>query len=119
MMQFNYPFKIDGRGRTSTVDEERHVKQLIEQLLFTAQGERVNRLDFGTGINQIVFAPNSDELASAVQLLIQGALQQWLGDIIMVESVTVVSEESTLTVQVHYTIRRTQQQQSQTFVREI
>lgn len=119
MVQFNYPFTIDGKGRTSTVDEEKHVKQLIEQLLFTAQGERVNRLDFGTGINQIVFAPNSDELASAVQLLIQGALQQWLGDIIIVESVTVVSEESTLTVQVRYMIRRTQQQQSQTFTKEI
>ena len=49
-------------------------------MLFTAPGERVNRPDFGSGLLQLVFAPNSDELAGATQFLVQGALQQWLGD---------------------------------------
>jgi phage baseplate assembly protein W len=100
-------------------EEEQHVRQLIEQVLFTIQGERVNRPTFGTNINQLVFAPNSDELATATQFLVQGALQQWLGDLINVESVKVESEESTLRVSIEYSIRRNQERRTQTFTREI
>lgn len=118
-MQFNYPFKIDRNGVTASVDEEKHIKHLIEQVLFTAIGERVNRPNFGSGINQLAFAPNSNELATATQFLVQGALQQWLGDIIVVESVEVKSEESTLFVTIQYTIRKNQQRHIVTFSREI
>lgn len=118
-MQFNHPFRIDEKGRTVTVEQEQHIRQLIEQVLFTIQGERVNRPTFGTNINQLVFAPNSDELATATQFLVQGALQQWLGDLINVESVKVESEESTLHVSVEYSIRRNQERRTQTFTREI
>ena len=78
-MQYNYPFRIDERGRTATVSEELHIRQLIEQVLFTAQGERVNRPNFGSGINELVFAPNNDELATATQFLVQGALPTVVG----------------------------------------
>lgn len=119
-MQFNYPFRIDEKGLTARVEEEEeHIHQLIEQVLFTIQGERVNRPTFGTNINQLVFAPNSDELAAATQFLVQGALQQWLGDLINVESVKVESEESTLRVSIEYSMRRNQERRTQTFTREI
>ncbi len=88
-MQIAYPFHIDGRGRVADAGGDDHIRQLIEQVLFTAPGERVNRPDFGSGLMQLVFAPNSDELATATQLLIQGALQQWLGDLIQVEAAEV------------------------------
>ena len=71
--------------RRPTSDD--HIRDLIEQVLFTAPGERVNRPNFGSGLLQLVFAPNSDELAAATQFLVQGALQQWLGDLIQVEGV--------------------------------
>jgi uncharacterized protein len=119
IMNFNYPFKIDKNGRTATIDEERHIYQLIEQVLFTAMGERVNRSTFGTGINQLVFAPNSDQLATATQFLVQGSLQQWLGNIIRVELVSVESKESSLIIFVQYSIIRNQKKQAQTFTREI
>lgn len=110
MIQYNnYPFKIDGRGRTATTNSDEHIKQLIAQVIFTALGERVNRPTFGSGVNQLVFAPNSSELATATQFLIQGALQQWLGDLIHVESVTAKSEESTLAVKVSYVVKRSQE----------
>lgn len=118
-INFNYPFKIDQNGRTATIDEERHIYQLIEQVLFTTMGERVNRPTFGTGINQLVFAPNSDELATATQFLVQSSLQQWLGNIIKVELVSVESKESSLAIFVQYSIIRNQEKQSQTFTREI
>jgi phage baseplate assembly protein W len=85
------------------------VRDLIEQVLFTSPGERVNRPAFGTGLRQLVFAPNGDELATATQFLVQGALQQWLGELIRVESVEVSSEDAALRVKVQYVSLRDQQ----------
>lgn len=116
-MNLDFPLHFDGRGRTAETDYESHIRDLIEQVLFTAPGERVNRPDFGSGLQQLVFAPNSDELAAATQFLVQGALQQWLGELIQVDAVQVESEDATLRVTVQYTVRRTQQQQVAQFVR--
>jgi phage baseplate assembly protein W len=116
-MQFKYPFQVDNRGRVAAASEEEHIHQLIEQVLFTSLGERVNRPTFGSSIQQLVFSPNSQELAAATQLLVQGALQQWLGDLILVKSVNTQSDDSTLTVTVQYIIRRNQQNQQATFTR--
>jgi phage baseplate assembly protein W len=118
-MNIAFPFRIDGRGRTADVTDEKHIKQMIEQLLFTSPGERVNRPDFGTGVMQLVFAPNSPELAAATEFTIQGALQQWLGEVIKVESVDVESRESSLHISIQYVIRRNQERQVAQFSREV
>ena len=106
-MNVDYPYAISGRGRTATATPDAHIRDLIEQVLFTSPGERVNRPDFGCGLLQLVFAPNSPDVAAATQFLVQGALQQWLGDVITVEAVGVVAEDSSLRVTVQYVIRRT------------
>jgi uncharacterized protein len=109
-MQVAYPFKISSSGRTADQnDEGDHIRDLIDQVLFTAPGERINRPDFGTGLRQFVFAANSDETTAALQFLVQGALQKWLGDLIDLDTVQVTSEESHLTVLVRYRVIRTQQ----------
>ena len=79
----------------------------LEQLLLTNPGERVNRPDFGSGLLDLVFAPNSPELAAALQFSMQAAVQQWLGDLIQVDSLEVVSEDATLRVELQYVVRRT------------
>jgi phage baseplate assembly protein W len=111
MTQYSYPFGIDGQGRTATASEIDHVKHLVRQVLFTSLQERVNRPTYGSGINELLFRPNSNELASATQYLVQGALQQWLGSIIHVESIKVTNEESILHVLVQYIVIRTQQKE--------
>ena len=116
-MQLDYPFHFDGRGRTATTYEPEHIRDLIEQVLFTSPGERVNRLDFGSGLLQLVFQPNSDELAAATQFMVQGTLQKWLGDFILVESVQVEHQESTLRVSIQYVVRRSQTRQVAEFTR--
>jgi len=118
-MQIDYPFHLDGRGRTALTSDNDHIRDLIEQVLFTAPGERVNRPTFGTGLMQLIFAPNSDELATATQFLVQGALQQWLGDRIQIEAVQVENRDSTLTVTVQYLVRRNQQRRVAQFSRGI
>ena len=114
-MNVDFPFNIDKRGRTAETDPDGHIRDLIEQVLFTAPGERLNRPTFGSGLKQLLFQPNSEELASATQMLVQGALQQWLGDLIQVEEVQVESEDSSLRVKIVYIVRRTQQRQEARF----
>lgn len=116
-MQIDYPYHFDSRGRTAETSSDEHIRDLIEQVLFTAPGERVNRPTFGSGILQLVFAPNGDALASAAQLSIQGALQQFLGDLILVEAVQVDSDDATLHITIQYIIRRTQERQVARFSR--
>jgi Bacteriophage baseplate protein W len=116
-MNLDFPFHFDDRNRTAATSDEEHIRDLIEQVLFTAPGERVNRPTFGTGLLQLVFAPNSDELAAAAQFLVQGALQQWLGDVIQVEAVQVESQDANLRVTVQYVIRRSQTRQTAEFTR--
>ena len=108
MMNVDFPFHFDERGHTADADRDGHIRDLIEQVLFTSPGERVNRPNFGSGLMQLVFAPNSDELATTVQLLVQGALQQWLSDVIIVDAVDVEAQDSALLITVHYIERRTQ-----------
>ena len=118
-MEIAYPFRLDGRGRTADPGRDEHIRQLIEQVLFTSPGERVNRPTFGTGLQQLVFAPNSEEIATATEFVVQAALQEWLGEVIQVEAVKVESREATLEITVQYLVRRTQQRQVAQFSREI
>lgn len=108
-MNVDFPFHLDGRGLSAETDAADHVRDLIEQVLFTSPGERVNRPDFGTPLMQLVFAPNSDELATTLQLLVRSALQQWLGDLIRVDDVVAESRDSVLSVSVRYTLLLTQE----------
>jgi hypothetical protein len=109
-MQLAFPYRISHTGRTSA-DHGVHLRDLIEQVLFTTPAERVNRPDFGAGLLELVFAAESDELLAASRFMIQGALQQWLGDLIEVEAVLVAREDSKLSITVQYLERRSQQRQ--------
>jgi len=116
-MNIDYPIHFDQRGRTAFTDDNDHIRDMIEQILFTNPGERANRPDFGSGLLQMVFAPNSQELAAALQFTLQAALQRYLGDLIDLQLLEVTAQDSTLSVTVKYIIKQTQQGQTQTFVR--
>jgi phage baseplate assembly protein W len=88
----DFPFRVDGRGRSAQAAEDEHIRDMIQQVLFTSPGERV-------------FMPNSDVLAAATQFLVQGALQRWLEAVIEVESVAVEAADSSLRVTVVYSKR--------------
>ncbi|KVD68446.1 GPW/gp25 family protein [Burkholderia ubonensis] len=116
-MNIDFPFRLDARGRTATTDDADHIRDMIEQLLMTSPGERVNRPDFGSGLLQMVFAPNSAELAAALQFTAQAAVQRYLGDLIDLQQLTVTAQDATLAMVVRYVIRATQQTETQTFTR--
>lgn len=119
-MNVAFPYRVEGRGRTAEAESDAmHLREMIEQLLFTVPGERVNRPDFGCGLMQLVFAPNSPELAATIQALVQAALQQQLGHLLRIDEVSATSEDATLTVVVRYTVLRTQSSHSASFSQRI
>ena len=115
-MSMNFPYQFDGRGRTAQPSASAAVTQSIEQVLFTSPGERVNLPDFGSGLLQLPFAPNSLEMAAATQFTVQGALQKWLGAAVKVLSVIASAQDATLTVTVTYSLLNSDVSQVQTFV---
>jgi hypothetical protein len=116
-MNIDFPYHFDGRGRTAATDDNDHIRDMIEQLLFTSPGERVNRPDFGSGLLQMVFAPNSPELAAALQYTTQAALQRYLGDVIDLQTLEVTAQDSTLSVVVKYVVKATGDARTENFVR--
>lgn len=115
-MDIDFPFHFDVRGRTATTGLDDHIRDMIEELLFTNPGERLNRPDFGSGLLQMVFAPNSPELAATLQFTVKAALSRWLGDLIDIQSLDVSAQDSTLQVSLSYLVKRTGDVRSQTFV---
>lgn len=113
------PFHFDYRGRTALVARADHIRAMLEQLLFTSPGERVNRPDLGSGLMQLVFAPNSPELAATLQFTIQAAIQRWLGDLITLQLLEVTSQDTRLQIVIHYIIRQTNTSQVAQFTQEI
>ncbi|MBP2477028.1 phage baseplate assembly protein W [Crossiella equi] len=116
-LDWAFPFRVDRRGRTADRGYDEHVRDMVEQLLFTSPGERVRRPDFGCGLLDLVFAPNSPEFASALQLSVQAGLQRWLGDVIDIYALDVVSEENVLRVHLVYVVRATGTRRTDTFER--
>jgi len=106
-MNLDYPYAFDRRRRTRETDEAGHVRDLIEQVLFTAPGERVMRPDFGCGLLDLVFTPTSPELISTLELSVQAALQRWLGDLVDVVALDIDSEENAVSVHLSYVVRAT------------
>jgi hypothetical protein len=115
-MNIYFPYQFDGRGRTQEASLQDYLNQLVHQVLFTSPGERVNVPDFGSGLLQLPFAPNSVEMAAATQVTVQAALQKWLANYIKVQSVVASAQEAVLTVTVTYTPLNTGVSQVQTFV---
>lgn len=117
-MEVGFPLLIDGRGRLVSPDYDDHVRQMIELVLFTAPGQRVNRPDFGCGLLRLVFAPRNAETIAAVQFQTQSQLNQWLGHVIETRSVTVdLLGENALRVVVRYLVRRSGREKTATFDR--
>lgn len=108
-MDIDFPWSYDTRGQTARTTYDEHIRDMLELLLFTDPGERVNRPDFGSGLRQLVFAPNSPELAAALEYTMQAAIQRELGDVLSLEALSVTSDDASIRVIVEYIVLRTGQ----------
>ena len=102
MIDFAFPYRVGADGVTALTGRDDHIRDMIEQILFTRKGERVNRPDFGAGVADLLFSENAPEIAAAVQHMVQAALQQWLAGVIEVLDVDALARDNMLEVTVSY-----------------
>jgi phage baseplate assembly protein W len=110
-----FPFALTPEGGVATVDADRHVRELIEQVLFTSPGERVMLPEFGAGLMDLVFAPSNDVLIAAAEFKVARALQTFLADRALIHAVDVRSEGERVTISVVYTRARDLKQETAAF----
>jgi phage baseplate assembly protein W len=91
----------DGYAVT-TASRQTAAEQLIEELLFTDAGERLNQPALGCGLIDLVFDSLTDELKAATQFQVSSRLQAWLADVIQVVSVVVEAAAPELEITVVY-----------------
>ena len=113
---YQYPFRIDpASGQAAQTPYDAHVEQMIRQVLLTAPGERADLPEFGCGIRQLIFAPHSDALNATTQILVQQALNRWLGNQIQVQKITVgpsaEGDQSQLLIEIDYVLIETRTNQ--------
>ena len=119
---YAYPLRIDGGSQQAAqAPYAAHVEQMIEQILLTAPGERVDLPQFGCGLRQLVFAPLTDSLSASLKIQVTQALGRWLAGIIQVSSIDVTSSSEdaalgpgTVQVTVSYTLVDTQTREQTT-----
>ncbi len=120
MSNLSAPYRIDGTGRTATTgDFGRHARDMIEAVLFTAPGERINRPDFGSGLSELLFDSNNPALETAADFLIRSAIQKHLSDILTVTELTLQRAEGVVEITLSYVLRETGETGRHSFRREV
>lgn len=116
-MAMRFPFQIDGRGCTATApsSDDGYIRDLMEQVLMTAPGERVNRPEFGCGVLGLVFSPGGDVMAAALRASVQASLQRWLVDLVQIQTVQIEVKDAMVAVTVQYVVLRSQEAQVASF----
>jgi Bacteriophage baseplate protein W len=103
----SFPYGFGADGLAARVDRTTHIGDLLEQLLFTRQGERLVRPTLGCGLPDLLFGPASPETAEAARLTIQVAVQEFLSREIELTALDVRAEESALIIDISYVVRAT------------
>lgn len=111
----SFGFSADDHGVAATSSGDALVREQIEQLLLTIPGERVDRPDFGCGLQLLVFEAAAPETLVATEHVVRTGLQRFLADVVAVEGVRVRVEEATLVVEILYTVRAGGQPSAMTF----
>jgi phage baseplate assembly protein W len=105
LTSMGFPFAIDDLGQVGSATGDANIRAKILQVVLTAPGERVGMPEFGCGLRDLVFDPNNEILAATTEFAITKALQRWMSDAIVVQSVDIQNSDSALQILVTY-VRR-------------
>ncbi|WP_238366292.1 GPW/gp25 family protein [Mesobacterium pallidum] len=114
-----FPFRMTRKG-AATAARFDHIRQQVEQVLFTSPGERVFRPEWGFGARQHVFEMNAQPLWDYARNRLYGALAEALaGEVdpktIQVEIGAPEGQPNVLMVRIGYTIAALQSQEVHEF----
>lgn len=100
-----FPFRVGDSGPELS-DRSRHLREQIEQVLFTNPGERVFRPDFGAGVRTLIFEPNTSPLWTITRKRLIASLAEALKGEVDPRSLTidVTGEEEKVFITIAYTL---------------
>lgn len=99
---------VDGRLRFAFYEDD--VEQAIQIILLTSRGERVMLPEFGAGLRDFVFEPNSESVRARIAEAVRNALVDWEPRINLERvEVTVGNENNVVLIHIDYVVRATNQ----------
>jgi len=99
-----FPLRLGPGKALAVTDLEDDVRAMIEQILLTAPGERVNRPTFGVGIYAYVFEANSPFLASQLRIALDENVYEFLGRNVRIVALDVTWDDAQLHVDIQFTL---------------
>lgn len=114
---WGFPLRVNATGGIGLVEREQEIEEAIRLVLGTAPGERPMRPEFGCGVHDYVFAPADGATAGRIAYEVRSALHRWEPRI-EVTDVVIASdddEEGVLYIDVHYTLRSTNDRRNLVF----
>lgn len=111
-----FPFSVSADG-PETSSRSEHVREQIEQVLFTGPKERVFRSEFGVGIRRLVFEPNNAALRNTTVRRLNASLAEALHGEVDPRTleVEVSHEEEKLIIHISYILAAINTHESHTF----
>ncbi|TKB25859.1 phage baseplate protein [Desulfopila sp. IMCC35006] len=108
-----FPFTINAEGPLTSSRAD-HVREQIEQLLFTSPKERVFRPEFGVGIRRLVFEPNNTALWNITHKQLLSSLAEALHGEVDSKTIEVSlqSQDSQLIILISYKLAAINRQES-------
>jgi len=106
---WKFPLELDTNGGIAMASDEASIRQSIWLILSTAPGERVMRPDFGCGIHDLVFAPNTAGTAGQIINEVREALIRWEPriDVLAVDAIPDENQPNLLLIAISYQVRTT------------
>jgi phage baseplate assembly protein W len=113
----SFPFTISDQGSTIS-SRHHHVREQIEQILFTNPGERWYRPDFSIGAKALVFEPNQHAMWELVKKRLLATLAEALKGEVLAESLSVEVEgdNEKLNISISYQMAAIQHSEKLEFV---
>lgn len=104
---WKFPLQVTPGGRIARAQYEQRIEESVYLILSTAKGERVMMPDFGCGIHEMVFAPNTPGTISMIVQQVRKALVAYEPriDVLQVVVDTSPGEPNLLLIRVEYRIR--------------
>jgi uncharacterized protein len=106
---WEFPVALTKEGKIARSSDEAKIHESIGLILRTTRGERVMRPDFGSSLQELVFAVNDSTTAGRVAATVRQALILWEPRIDVLDVVVTPdpAEPEVLPVRVMYRVRAT------------
>ena len=104
---WKFPLQVTAKGAIATVKFEQRIEESIYLILNTSPGERVMLPEYGCGIHDLLFAPNTPVVVVQVVDRVRRALVAFEPriDVLQVNAETSPDQPNLLLIRINYRIR--------------